>query len=218
LAILKLIRFDKEELANSLTHGIAVLLSIVGVSFIFIKLTVNAEPELSKWISAGIYSTALIILYSASTVYHIVQHKKLKHIFRIADHSAIYIKIAGTYTPFLILALPHFYGYEVLIVMWGLTGIGIVFKIFFVHRFNILSTIVYLAMGWVAVFLMKPLYLAVSLDIFIYILAGGACFTIGVIFYLFHRLPYSHSIWHLFVMGGSAMHFISIYLLFFSTP
>jgi len=200
-----------EEIVNWLTHGIATLLSVVGAIFIFKLLTSQAESNSIKWISAGVYTISLIVLYSASTLYHASRKIRWKNLFRVADHGAIYVKIAGTYTPFLLLAIPGYYGYELLIVLWLLALVGIIFKVFFVHRFNGLSTGVYLAMGWMALLVLRPLYLAVPLNVFVYIIVGGLCFSLGVIFYLIKKLPYSHSIWHVFVMGGSAFHFIGIY-------
>lgn len=201
-----------EERANWLTHGIAALLSVVGAVFIFWSLAHQEQRSTATWISAMVYVSAMILLYSASTLYHYVEHARWKQYFRVADHSAIYIKIAGTYTPFLVLALPHVYGYEMLVVIWVITLAGIVFKLFAVKRFNIVSTVIYLAMGWLAVLFIQPLYQAISQTVFLCIIAGGVCFSLGVIFYLMKRVRYSHSIWHIFVMGGSAFHYAGIYL------
>lgn len=200
----------KEELVNWLSHGIAAVASLIAILFLFAKISWHGEID--KWVSVVIYSISLITLYSASAIYHFARSAKLKGIFRIFDHSAIYVKIAGTYTPFLILALQDYYGYELFIAMWGLTALGILFKIFFVNRFNILSTGIYLAMGWFAIVLIQPLYQSLPLEVFSYLLAGGASFTIGVGFYLWDKLPFNHSIWHVFVIGGSVFHFTSIYL------
>lgn len=203
-------RHEKEELANWITHGIAALCSIVGAVFLFVTLGTGSSA--SRWISVGIYIATVVALYCASTLYHITISEKWKHRFRIADHGAIYLKIAGTYTPFLILALREHYGIVLLVVLWTLATVGIIFKTFFVKRFNLISTILYLFMGWLALFLIRPLYHAVSTDVFLYLMAGGACFTIGVIFYLWEKMPYNHAVWHLFVIGGSAFHFASVYL------
>jgi hemolysin III len=200
----------KEELVNWLTHGIAAFVSLAGILFLFAKI--SSDGETNKWVSIGIYSVSLVTLYSASTVYHFARSTKWKNIFRIVDHAAIYVKIAGTYTPFLILALQDYYGWELFAALWGLAAVGILFKFFFVNRFNILSTGIYLAMGWLAIVLIKPLYQSLPFEVFLYLLAGGVCFTVGVSFYLWKKLPFSHSIWHLFVIGGSAFHFTSIYL------
>lgn len=200
----------KEELFNWLTHGIATVASLAGI----LLLCSNVSPESGAvvWISIAVYSASLLILYSASTLYHWINAPKWKHIFRIIDHSAIYVKIAGTYTPFLLLALRDNFGWELLMIMWTLTVIGILLKFFFVKRFNLLSTVIYLAMGWLILLLIKPLYRTLPFDVFFYLLAGGISFTAGVSFYLWKKLPYSHSIWHMFVIGGSSFHFISIYL------
>lgn len=200
----------KEEVVNWVTHGIAALASVAGIVFMLSKI--SPDSEIDKWISLGIYSFSLVALYSASTIYHFVLSAKWKKAFRIVDHAAIYIKIAGTYTPFLLLALQDSYGWEVFVGMWTLVVAGIIFKLFFVDRFNLLSTAIYVGMGWVAIFLLVPLYQALSLEVLAYLLAGGICFTSGVAFYLWKKLPFSHAIWHVFVIGGSAFHFAGIYL------
>ena len=201
----------KEELANWFTHGLATILSVAGAVILFWSLAQLGQISLVKWLSAGIYVATIIVLYSASTLYHYTDNTRWKHYFRITDHCAIYVKIAGTYTPFLVLALPHIYGYKLLFVIWLITIAGIVFKIFFVHKYNYVSTIIYLGMGWLAIFVIRPFYLAVPQEVFLYIMAGGVCFSLGVIFYLLKKLPYSHAIWHLFVMGGSSFHFVAVY-------
>lgn len=201
-----------EEMANWLTHGIAILLSIAGAIWIFWSLVHLEQTSEIKWISVSVYLSAMIILYSSSTLYHYVKEMKWKHALRIVDHSAIYVKIAGTYTPFLVLALPHQYGYPILMLLWAITLVGILFKIFFVNRFNIISTLIYLGMGWMALCILWPLYKALPLNAFVFILAGGTCFSVGVLFYLAKRIPYSHTIWHVFVMAGSAFHYTSVYL------
>lgn len=203
---------SQEERANWLTHGIAAFLSVAGTVWIVWSLAQHGETSVAKWLSASVYLSALIILYSSSTLYHYVKETKWKHALRIVDHSAIYIKIAGTYTPFLVLALPRVYGYPLLMFLWVITLVGILYKIFFVNRFNIISTLIYLGMGWMAVWILWPLYEALPFNAFVFILAGGTCFSVGVLFYLVKRIPYSHTIWHVFVMGGSAFHYASIYL------
>ena len=202
----------KEELANWLTHGIAILLSVAGAIWIFWSLVHLPQASVVKWISVSVYLSGMILLYSASTLYHYVNNPRWKHVLRIIDHSAIYVKIAGTYTPFLVLAIPYVYGYGLLTLLWVMALAGILFKVFFVNRYNTISTVIYLCMGWIAVLILLPLYNALALDAFIFILAGGFSFSLGVIFYLMKKLPYAHSIWHLFVMGGSAFHYASVYL------
>ncbi|MBS1683090.1 MAG: hemolysin III family protein [Bacteroidetes bacterium] len=201
-----------EEIANWVSHGIALLLSVLGAWLFLQRLISQHERNTVKWIGVSVYFVSLIALYAASTLYHLAgSFGKKKEVFRILDHGAIYLKIAGTYTPFLLLAIPDTYGYEILILLWVLAFAGIFFKIWFVNRFNIVSTIVYLIMGWTALLVIRPLYLSIPIHVFWFIVYGGVCFSIGVIFYLIQKLKYSHAIWHLFVMGGSAFHFISIY-------
>lgn len=199
-----------EEIVNWVSHAIAALASLAGTIFMLRKI--SPESEINKWISLGIYSFSLVALYSVSAIYHFVRSRKWKNIFRIIDHSAIYVKIAGTYTPFLLLALRDSYGWELFAGMWALVVAGIVFKFFFVNRFNLLSTGIYLGMGWLAVFLIMPLYQSLSFEVLMYLLAGGICFTVGVGFYLWKKLHFGHSIWHVFVIGGSTFHFAGIFL------
>ncbi|MBL7847512.1 MAG: hemolysin III family protein [Cyclobacteriaceae bacterium] len=202
-----------EERANWLTHGLGVVLSVAGAVFVFWTLAHREQSSAAMWISAAVYTAAMILLYSISTLYHYIEQERWKQYFRLMDHSAIYVKIAGTYTPFLLLVFPQSYGYEMLIAIWSITIGGILFKLFSVKRFNIVSTLLYLAMGWMAVLFIQPLYQSLSREVFIYVIAGGACFSLGVIFYLMKSVRYSHSIWHVFVMGGSAFHYAGIYLL-----
>jgi hemolysin III len=203
----------EEERANWLTHGIGTLLSLAGALFIFWSLVQQPQSSLAMWISAVVYMSAMVMLYSVSTLYHYVEQARWKQLLRLLDHSAIYVKIAGTYTPFLLLIFPGTYGYAMLVGIWAVTLGGILFKFFSVKRFNLISTLLYLAMGWVALLFVQPLYESISREIFIYIIAGGACFSLGVIFYLRKTMRFNHAIWHVFVMGGSAFHYAGIYLL-----
>lgn len=206
---------QNEERANWITHGLAVLLSLMGSGFMCFAL-MKYNHSVGVWLCVGVYLISLLALYTASTLYHFVKEEKWKHIFRVADHSAIYSKIAGTYTPFLVLAIPDQLGYELLMALWLLAGVGVLFKIFFVRKLNFLSTLIYLGMGWMALGVIVPLFKALQPIIFWLIIAGGIFFTVGVIFYLLRNMRYSHAIWHGFVMVGSACHFSGIYL-FLST-
>lgn len=200
----------REEIANWLTHGIGLCMSIAGV--LFMIQTIDADDDIRKIFSIVIYGIALILLYTFSTLYHAVQGSSLKKKFQIADHSAIYIKIAGTYTPFSLLTLKDHYGLLLLAAIWGLAGLGIAFKLIHSAKYNIASTIIYLAMGWLAVVVVDPLFEKLSMEGFIFLLAGGLSYTLGVIFFLWEKLPYSHPIWHLFVLGGSIFHYMAILL------
>lgn len=197
-----------EEKLNAITHGAGAVLALAGL----IILTAAAWLHGSVWhiVSFSVYGTSLFLLYLASTLYHSFSNKKLKHIFKILDHSAIYLLIAGTYTPFTLILLHGQLGWTLFSVIWGLAIIGIVLKIFFVHRFTILSTLCYLSMGWLLLVVIKPIIRMLPTAGFGWLLAGGIFYTAGSIFYLWRRLPYHHAIWHLFVLAGSFAHFISV--------
>jgi hemolysin III len=201
-------RISVEELANSITHGIGLALSIVG----FAVLLVLAALRGSAWhiVGCAIYGTTLICVYTASTLYHSISRPKFRRILKILDHSAIYLLIAGTYTPFLLVNLRGAWGWSLLGVVWGLAAAGIVFKVWFVDRFQFLSTAIYIAMGWLALIAVKPLFAAVPTTGFVWLVAGGLLYTIGVLFFAWKRVPYNHAIWHVFVMAGSICHFLAV--------
>ncbi|MBS1487247.1 MAG: hemolysin III family protein [Bacteroidetes bacterium] len=203
---------QKEERVNWITHAIALGLSLVGAVFIYRSLAQH-EAKALKWVSSTVYAVSLIILYSASTGYHAMVRAKWKQLLRLADHIAIYVKIAGTYTPFLLLALPFRQAIVWLVLLWTLVIAGTVFKIFLIKKVPILSTILYVAMGWLAVFIFPQLYSSLPGTILACIVAGGIFFTAGVFFFVARKIPFSHSIWHVFVMAGSGWHYAGVYLL-----
>jgi hemolysin III len=204
----------KEETINALTHGLGVLLGLVGLAV----LVVMAALHGNAWhiVSCSIYGTTLVLLFASSTLYHSFRSERFKHAFRIVDHSSIYLLIAGTYTPFLLVNLRGRWGWSLFGVVWGLALAGIVFQAFFVHRFRLLQTLVYLAMGWLAVIAVKPLFARVPMAGLLWLLAGGLLYSLGAIFYLWKKLPYHHAVWHLFVLGGSICHYFAI--LFYVLP
>jgi len=197
-----------EEIANAITHGIGLLLSIAG----FVVLLVLAALRGTAWhiVACSIYGATLICLYTASTLYHAVISPRVKRALRIFDHSAIYLLIAGTYTPFLLVSLRGPWGWSLFGVIWGLALVGVLFKFWFVERFAILSTAVYIAMGWLVVIAAKPVITHLSLTAIIWLLAGGLAYTGGVIFFAAKRIPYGHAIWHLFVLAGSICHYFAV--------
>ncbi|HEX7504939.1 MAG TPA: hemolysin III family protein [Syntrophales bacterium] len=203
-------RFQIEELVNSLTHGTGALLSAAGL-IVLVALACLHGTTL-QIVSCSIYGTTLVLLYTASTLYHTVRSPRLKHIFKVIDHSCIYLLIAGTYTPFMLVTLHGSLGWTLFGLIWALAAAGIVFQIFFVYRFKILATVAYVLMGWVAVVAIKPLLEALPAGGFDWILAGGLVYTAGAFLYLWKRLPYNHAIWHLFVLGGSACHYVAVLL------
>jgi hemolysin III len=202
------LRHSLEEIANAITHGIGLLLSIAG----FVVLLVLAALRGTAWhiVACSIYGTTLICLYAASTLYHAVISPRVKRALRIFDHSAIYLLISGTYTPFLLVSLRGPWGWSLFGVIWGLALAGVLFKFWFVERFAILSTAVYIAMGWLVVIAAKPVITHLSLTAIIWLLAGGLSYTGGVIFFAAKRIPYSHAIWHLFVLAGSICHYFAV--------
>ncbi len=201
-------RLSAEELANSLTHGAGLMLSIAG----FMVLLVLAAVRGSAWriVSCAVYGSTLICLYTASTLYHGIRSRRLKRVLKICDHSAIYLLIAGTYTPFLLVNLRGSWGWSLFAVIWGLAMAGILFKVWFVEHFPVLSTVVYLLMGWLALVAVKPMLLSVPQSGVLWLLAGGVLYTVGVVFYAWKKIPYNHAIWHGFVLAGSTCHYFAV--------
>lgn len=202
------VRHSVEEIANAITHGIGLLLSIAG----FVVLLVLAAVRGTAWhiVACSIYGATLICLYTASTLYHAVISPRVKRALRIFDHAAIYLLIAGTYTPFLLVSLRGTWGWSLFGVIWGLAIAGVLFKLWFVERFAILSTAVYIAMGWLVVIAGKPVITHIPFTALIWLLAGGLAYTGGVIFFAAKRIPYSHAIWHMFVLAGSICHYFAV--------
>lgn len=197
-----------EEIANSITHGIGTVLSVVGG----IALIVFAALYGDAWriVSFTIYSVTLVILYLASTLYHSVRDSKLKRVFKILDHACIYLLIAGTYTPFLLVSLRGPWGWTLLGVIWGLALVGVIFKIFSAQRFRRFLVLGYLLMGWLCVVAGRELLLRVPAEGLFWLALGGLLYTVGVLFYAWRKLPYGHTIWHLFVLGGSICHYLAV--------
>ncbi|MFJ5795907.1 hemolysin III family protein [Bacillus atrophaeus] len=198
----------KEEIANAVTHGLGVLLSIPAIVY----LVIFSANYGTVWdiVSFSVFGVSMLLLYLSSTLLHSIQHKKTKDILEIIDHSAIYVLIAGTYTPFLLGPLKGTLGFTMLIIVWSLALGGIVFKIFFVKRFIIVSTLVYLLMGWLMIIAVKPLYASLTGAGFGLLLLGGILYSIGTIFYIWRKIPFHHAIWHSFVLGGSAAMFFCV--------
>jgi hemolysin III len=199
-----------EELANSITHAAGFALSMAGfVMLIYLAATRGTARHI---VSCAIYGATLISVYAASTLYHAIPSARAKRVLRILDHSAIYLLIAGTYTPFLLINLRGAWGWSLFGVIWGLAAAGIVLKVWFVEHFAILSTVIYIAMGWLAVIAAKPLLAAIPRNGIAWLLAGGVMYTAGVVFYASKRIRFGHVIWHVFVMAGSACHYVAVLL------
>jgi len=203
-----------EEIANAMTHGLGMLLAVVAlVAMLICSARIGS---LRAEISSAIFGSALILLYFSSTLYHAVWHLKTKKVLQMLDHMMIYILIAGTYTPFTLVALGGGWGWSLFGIAWGLALIGIVFKLFFTGRFEKLSVGIYLGMGWLAVIAIKPFLHAIPIAGLLWIVSGGLCYTFGVVFYAYDRIRYAHTVWHLFVLAGSLCHVVAT--LFYVLP
>lgn len=199
-----------EEIANSVTHGIGAGLSIAGLTLLVVLAVLNGN--VIQTVSFSIYGATLIILYLASTLYHSFQNPQVKRVFKIIDHASIFLLIAGTYTPFLLVGVKGTWGWALLIIVWGLALLGVGFKAIFIHRFQKLSVLAYVLMGWLSVVVLKQMSANVPLGGLIWLGAGGVVYTLGVIFYALKKIPYTHAVWHVFVLGGSICHFFAVLL------
>lgn len=199
-----------EEIANSITHGIGFLLSIVGL----IVLIVFASFEGTAWhiVSFTIFGVTMVLLYTSSTLLHSLPPGKAKNIFEILDHSSIYFFIAGSYTPYLLVVVRGGLGWTLFGIVWGLAIGGTIFKIFFVKRFVFLSTLLYVFMGWLIVFTWTPMTEAVAPEGVRLLVIGGVLYTFGAVFYVWRGFKYHHMVWHLFVLAGTIAHFFSVLL------
>ena len=197
-----------EEIVNSLSHGIGALLSIAGL----VVLVVFAVLYGDTWhiVSFSIFGATLIILYGASTLYHSASKPSIKTVFKKLDHSAIFLLIAGTYTPFVLVSLRGAWGWSLFGVTWALAVAGIAVKFITVFRFRRLSVVIYVFMGWLGFIAIRELFNAVPLQSFIFLLIGGLSYTTGVIFYACRKIPFNHGIWHAFVLCGSTFHYFSV--------
>jgi len=196
-----------EEIANSIIHGFGALLSIAGLAVLVTMAAIHG----SAWhiVACSIYGATLVLLYLSSTLYHAIQAPRAKRVFLVFDHSAIYLLIAGTYTPFLLVTLRGPLGWTLFGMQWGLAIAGIVFKSLVLERYAIASTVVYALMGWMGLIGMRSMYASLSMGGVLWVLAGGLCYTIGILFFALQR-RYFHAIWHLFVLAGSVCHFIAV--------
>lgn len=197
-----------EEIANAVTHGLGTLAAIAASVWILMKA--NPVLNTAQMIGVAVYCASLILLFLSSTLYHSIPNPKAKDVFKRMDHCAIYLLIAGTYTPMLMLTLQTRSAEIMLWVVWVLAAIGVAFKTFFVHRFKRVSLIAYLLMGWLSIFLIKDLWQAMDRNGFWLMLAGGLCFTVGAAFYAAKKIRYTHAIWHVFVAAGAACHAVVI--------
>ncbi len=204
----------REEIASSVTHGVGVVLAIAGLAVLVAFATLHGDA----WhvVSCSIFGAALILCFTTSTLYHSVQVERIKHLLRTLDHTAIFLLIAGTYTPFLLVNLRGPWGWSLFAVIWGLTFAGIALRLFLKGRLHGLVVSVYIAMGWIVVVAVQPMLERVGTGGLVLLAAGGLAYTAGVIFYKWRRLPYNHAIWHGFVLAGAALHFFAV--LFYVIP
>jgi len=203
----------KEEIANSITHGIGVLFGTAALTVLLVFSIRKGEPL--SIVSFSIYGACIILMYLSSTLYHSIPNQNIKKILRVYDHSSIYLFIAGTYTPIALLTMEGYLRIGISIAVWSIALLGVVFKITTykkMDKFKKLSLSLYLGMGWIAVFTAKPIIQTTSFRFFAWILVGGLIYTLGTIFYSMKKIPYSHAIWHVFVLSASVVHFLGIFL------
>lgn len=203
-----------EEIAHGITHGIGTGLSIAGL--ILLVVMAIRYGNIYHIVSFSVYGATLVMLYLASTLYHSFQHPTLKQVFRVIDHASIFLLIAGTYTPFLLVAIKGAWGWTLLFIVWGLAILGVSFKTLFIHRFQKLSVLAYILMGWLSVVAIKEFLANIPMGGLILIGIGGVVYTVGVLFYALKKIRYNHAIWHVFVMGGSICHYFAV--LFYLAP
>ena len=197
-----------EEIANSITHGLGFALSVAALTILVVYASREGDPW--KITAFAIYGSSMTILYLCSTLYHSLTHSRVKAIFRRLDHAAIYLLIAGTYTPIILISLRTTWVIYLLPVVWIMAIVGVYIKIFYIHRYEKLTLAYYIIMGWMALIAVKPLFNAIPIESFVWIILGGVAYTTGVIFYSWNRLPFNHTIWHGFVLAGSFAHFMGM--------
>lgn len=203
-----------DELASSIVHGIGIVLSIAGLAAL---VALSARyGEVRDVVASAVFGATLVLLYTASTLYHAVPVPKAKPVLRTLDHIAIYLLIAGTYTPFTLIALPGRWGWSLFAAVWTLAALGSVLEFGALRRFRRLSVLLYIGMGWIGMIAFKPLMAHLQTGGMLLLVAGGLAYTLGVPFYLWRRLPYHHSVWHCFVLAGSVLHYLAV--LFYVIP
>lgn len=201
-----------EEIANGITHGLGVIFGIVSL-IVLLVLSIRSRNTLAT-VAFSIYGACFILMYLSSTLYHSIINEKAKSILRVFDHSSIFLFIAGTYTPIALLTMAGRLRIGILVATWSIAILGVLFKILTYNKFDkykVVSLILYIGMGWLAVFTVKPIIEMTSLSFFMWILGGGLLYTLGTIFYSIKRIPYNHAIWHLFVLAASVLHFVGIF-------
>lgn len=199
-----------EEIANAVTHGLGLLLAIAGVAVLSTFAALHGGA--GHVVAGAVFGSALVACYTTSTLYHAIPRQRVRQLLRALDHSAIFLLIAGTYTPFMLVSLGGTLGWIMLAVIWTLAAVGIAARLVLKGRRHNLVVACYVAMGWIVVFVFKPLVASLPAGGLTLLLAGGIAYTVGVIFYKWRSLPYSHAVWHGFVLAGSALHFFAVLL------
>ena len=197
-----------EETLNYLTHGFGLLLSAGGMAVLVVFASIHGNA----WhiVGCSIYGATLVILYAASTLYHASRSPRYRRAFQTVDHVCIFLLIAGTYTPFTLVSLGGGWGWSLFGVVWGLALLGIILKVFLVRRFKLISTLAYLGLGWLGIIAIVPLHRNLPPGGLVWLAAGGAAYSIGTIFFAWKRIPFSHTVWHLFVLTGSICHYFAV--------
>ncbi len=198
----------REEVASALTHGLGAVAALAASAVLITLASIYGDAW--QLASAIVFGVALLLLYTASTLYHAIQHPVAKGRLKVFDHCAIYLLIAGTYTPFTLIGLRGPWGWGLFAAIWTLAVFGVIFKLFYTGRFKLLSTVIYIAMGWLVLVAIKPMLNSLDAWTLGWLLAGGLSYTMGTWFYHRESVPYSHAIWHMFVIGGSVCHFVSV--------
>ncbi len=198
-----------EEKLNGYTHAFGALLSVVATLLMLIKA---APLSTGPWLSILLYGCSLVLLFSSSSIYHFATNPQQRFWLKKLDHCAIYYLIAGTYTPFLVIAMPSPKAHLILIILWLVALLGTIFKLGFIHRFQKISLIAYLLMGWAAVFFVHDMMTQLTQPILWLLLMGGLSYTVGALFYALKQVKYTHAIWHVFVLLGAGTHFLAVYL------
>ncbi|EZQ04980.1 MULTISPECIES: PAQR family membrane homeostasis protein TrhA [unclassified Acinetobacter] len=198
-----------EEKINFISHAIGAVLAVIGAILLIIK---GAAYPMAQWIGLWVYGLSLVLLFTASSLYHFAETPERRGWFKKLDHTAIYYLIAGTYTPFLSIALPTQKAHYLLIALWVIAAIGTLFKLVFIHHFQKISLLAYLAMGWLALLVIDDMRTYLSDQSLTLLIVGGLAYTIGALFYALKKVRYTHAIWHIFVLIGAGSHFLSIYL------
>lgn len=197
-----------EEKLNAVSHGIGALF---GIAALVLLIVFNSHKSDWSLFSVIVYGISIIILFTASTLYHYIEEEKKKHYFRIIDHISIYILIAGTYTPVLLISLQDSLGWPLFWIVWGIAAFGVILKVFFTGRFETFSVLLYLVMGWLVVFDFQHLSEVIGTNGILLLFAGGLAYTGGILFYAIDKIPYNHVIWHLFVLAGAVFHFFMVF-------